>query len=607
MTQPLGVRTGIPWAISAGISAAFILFGIVCRSVNTPLPVDASRLMLIGTCGLVLSLTMLVRHGVRTAWSDDEALILALAALTGGVWFLFLGQLYRVACLLALPVDLLSYSESGFINDILRMELGLPIYAPPLENQSTVYTPGSQILTRWIGSLFGNPLEVTTLRTAQFMYVVLGVVAATAAADRLARVVAPTRYREPWLWMAWWAPTLFMVAIEPRFNAYTPSLNSDGLALCLSMVALLLMAQHALAPRTWHLVAMAVLPSVGFFVKQNLLAWAGVFTLYLFIAGLGLRKSSVFGVLAGLSGLCAVATAYWLWGSDFWFWAFTSFGPKTISLPRSLQHLLEAGAYAALGLSAGGMLLRRPLAAAELRALGIWIAWLSLLVLQAYTSGFAWAVNHLGSAVLIASVWFMVMTVYAWPRRTEFPQLWRFWAIQGTAIAVTLGILGGLGFPREPTNPVPSDFERYVAAIEREFANQNASRILMDYGSWPYAERRVLMKDRGFATHVHLEPNQPIAHQMLVDTIDRIRRGAYDKILVRGLDSGHSSYDFQNRGSGIREAIHEQYREVRRIPAVEGVDMWWPKHMLDEIQVFERRNSAPPHMSISNSGQAGGP
>lgn len=45
--------------------------------------------------------------------------------------------------------------------------------------------------------------------------------------------------------------------------------------------------------------------------------------------------------------------------------------------------------------------------------------------------------------------------------------------------------------------------------------------------------------------------------------------------------------DFLNRGSGMREAIHRHYREVRRIPGVR-VNVWWPRHMLDEIQVFER-------------------
>jgi hypothetical protein len=583
-------RPAASTATIAGISGAVALFGIACATTGATLPVDRTWLVRLGGCGLVVPLAVDIWRTVRANRVWDAAGLLTSTALVGGVWFMGLVFAYRVACLLAVPVDLVSYSEAGFVNDILRRSLGLPIYAPPLENQSTVYTPGSPILTAWMAGLFTDPLDIRTLRTVQFGYVILAVAAAIAAADRLARLIAPDRYRGPWRWMSWWVPMFFLVAVDPLFNPYTPSLNSDGLALCVSMIAFLLMTQHALAPRGWHLVAMAVLPAAGFFVKQNLLSWIGLFGMYLLVAGV-LRFRTWFVVMAaaGLLGLGAIAAAYWLWGPDFWFWAFTSYSPKTISLPRSGQHLLAAGSYLALGLVAGWILLGRPLDVVNRRAMAVWVIWLAHLVLHAYTSGFAWALNHLGPSVVMAAAWFAVTAVCLWPRENQFRETWRFAVGQGLAAGLVLGVVGGLGFAREPRSPVPPDLSRYVADIEAEFAGADPSRVLMDHGSWIYAQRQIVMKDRGYATHVHLEPNQPITHAMLAGTIQRIRQGAYDKILVRELDAGKSSYDFLNRGSGLREAIHQHYAEVRRIPAVAGVREWWPPHMLDEIQVFERR------------------
>lgn len=572
---------------TAGVGAAFALFGLVCRSIGTPLPVNSLHLV---AAGAVISIGLIGALIAGVSW-ERAGTALTMSALIGGVWFLALGVAYHVACLLALRVDLLSYSESGFLNDILRMESGLPIYASPLENQSTVYTPGSQILTAWIAGWFGHSLDVVTLRSTQFAYVILAAVFATAAADRLARIILRDRYDHPSLWLAWWAPMFFMVATEPRFNAYTTSLNSDGLALCLSMAGFLLMAQHALAPRAWHLLAMSLLPAAGFFVKQNLLAWAGVFGLYLFAGAAGLRRSAIVAGAGAVLGIGAMALAFGLWGQDFWFWAFESYAPKTVSVARALQHLLEAGGYLALGLAAGWIVAGSEPHIVERRVVGVWIAWLALFLLQVYTSGFAWALNHLGPSVLMSSVWFALAIAWFWLRQEKVADAWRLVAARGIAAAVVIGMLGGFGFAREPRSPVPDDAYRYFAEIESEFANGETSRILMDYGTWVYAKQRVVMKDRGFATHVHLEPNQSISHHLLADTVRRISSGAYDKILVRELDTGRSSYDFLNRGTGIREAIHERYSEVRRIRAVEGVRQWWPRHMLDEIQVFVRKET----------------
>jgi hypothetical protein len=54
---------------------------------------------------------------------------------------------YALAAYVPIPVDLLSFSESPFVNDILKFRLGAPIYTPPEDANSYPYTPGTQLLT----------------------------------------------------------------------------------------------------------------------------------------------------------------------------------------------------------------------------------------------------------------------------------------------------------------------------------------------------------------------------------------------------------------------------------------------------------------------------
>ncbi|MCI0591219.1 MAG: hypothetical protein L0Y67_06415 [Gammaproteobacteria bacterium] len=136
-------------------------------------------------------------------------------------------------------------------------------------------------------------------------------------------------------------------------------------------------------------------------------------------------------------------------------------------------------------------------------------------------------------------------------------------------------LFGALGFVWEPLHPVPPDFFRYVANIEKEFQGLAPEKVLMDYGTWVYLRENILIKDRGVAVAVHVGKNQvQINHAMLAATIKRIKEKTYDKILARELDTGNSAYDFQDRGSGVKAAILENYHEVRRIPGVQGIERW---------------------------------
>jgi hypothetical protein len=170
-------------------------------------------------------------------------------------------------------------------------------------------------------------------------------------------------------------------------------------------------------------------------------------------------------------------------------------------------------------------------------------------------------------------------------------------------------LFGALGLVREPRNPIPPDFFRYVADIEEEFQGADPEKVLLDTGTWIYLRENILMKDRSAPVSLHVGMNQPEINQgMLEATIKRIEQKTYHKILARQLDTGQSWYDFQDRGSGVKRAILENYNEVGRIPGVQGIEQWWPNHLVADILVFVPKQetdalSASPEVTDSSEGR----
>jgi hypothetical protein len=113
----------------------------------------------------------------------------------------------------------------------------------------------------------------------------------------------------------------------------------------------------------------------------------------------------------------------------------------------------------------------------------------------------------------------------------------------------------------------------------------------MDTGNWIYLREKTLMKDRSETVGIWVGKNQQIDHAYLADTIKRINEKRYDKILARQLDTELSWYDFQDRGSGVKAAILANYRQVRRVQAVQGIETWWPEHLVSDIVVLVPKGS----------------
>lgn len=587
VTKPINLGTRLYLIVFiTSIALTLIGFMIFSRMVGSVLPAWYNWL----TIAFLVAAPIIVLPSWKLIRSTEITQLLSVAGISllliAGI-LLAMTTAYQMIAYIRLPVDLLSFAESPFLNQILKIRQGLPLFTPPQDNNSYPYTPGAEFLTYFISWFILRSDSIPTFRAVQFSYVILAAILATSASDNLAkRILAKHEYRMRPLWLAIWLSFLFLVATDPRFNLYTHSLHNDGLALLISVLAFWLIVRHSLIPRRWQVVLMAILPALGFLVKQSLMIWLVIFVFYLLFGAKYSWKRLMFFSFGSLICIALViGGSYLIWGEPFRYWIFEALGQKQISFLRDFKNLFDAGIYAVMGLVGGWVLVNRRDSRVPLV---LWICWLLLFGTEIYTSGFAFQRNHIGPGIVIAACWFFVALVKFWAGFTREESRWRLGISETVAISSVILVFGALGLVREPINPIPADFYRYIDSIEAEFNDLAPEKVLMDTGTWIYFSENVLMKDRSAPISVHVGSNQPdISFEMLSDSISRIENKTYDKILARQLDTGETWYDYQDRGSGVKEAILENYHIVRRIPAVQGIQNWWPVHLIEEILVLE--------------------
>jgi len=504
-----------------------------------------------------------------------------------GVTLVLLVAAYFTAELRAIlyRADMLIWSESPFVNDIIKFRSGGTLYGTPADFDSFNYTPGAPLLTWGLASLVGLGDSVPAYRVIQVLLVAI----ASAMGVRTVSLIRALRGAErPGLpWVMVWFPLLFLAATNGLTNQFTHLLHNDALGLLICAASFLVLAEYAVRPRTWLLVAMVLLPAAGFLTKQSLGIWCVLFGAWLLFFDRPVRFWRA--VAVGGGGLALTLALYAggraIWGADFQYWVIEGLGKHEVSPLRSIQHALDGWMFWAVGLWAGLLLLRgerlRPL-------LGLWLVWGLLFAVETYTSGIAWMLNHMGPGSFLAVVWLAAALPSVWPtaRPAEGPT-WLAWLRAGAFTVLAVFALNGLSAVRVPSTSLPRDADRYVSEIEREFEGMSPATVLLDNGSWQYIRAGVVQKDR----------SSPAAEAGWTGTadftrfFDRIRTHYYDRILVRELHGEEFMYDYGSweKRSGARDSLLRYYREVRVIPEVAGYD----RVSLRSINVLEPVSSKP--------------
>jgi hypothetical protein len=500
---------------------------------------------------------------------------------------------FQASFYILFPADIFIWSESDFVNDILKFRQGYPIFTAEVNNESFTYVPGAQLVTYFLAWLAGHPVSVSAYRAIQLFYTALAAVAAFFCCRRLLETARPDGQKasDSPLWGAVWLTGLFLIATNGLTNPFNHLLHNDALAQLFTVTAYWLLLEYETKRNKKLLWLMAIVPAAGFWIKQSLIIWAFFYLAYLavFVRPRSIQRVFWFGLAAGGFLLASVAAGYWLWQDNFIYWVFTVLGAHGVSPLRSFRHLLTIWPYFAAGLLGGAVLLQ---ASGFKKLFGLWFIWLALISVETYTSGVAWMINHIGPGCLIAGVWFWAGTAAVWNRfqgSTIKNATAAEWFRAGAAAVLVLLLFSGFGVVRVPVRPFDfQDAERYIGEIENEFTGEMPEKVLLDLGSWVYLPNGVIMKDRAPA----------IGERGYSQTGDfsgilrRIEEKNYSKILVRNLHSPDFWYDHEmwNRPSGIRQALLENYREAGRIDAVKGFEPNMLPYGLSQISILVPRS-----------------
>ncbi len=561
-----GSRVGFPiWTSLVTGAAGSAVCSWLVWVVNHAFPGQPERVcLLVGAlCGLTIAGCIAFDwfRARRLEAERSGRLVLAAAA----IWLVGV-CLYCLSFYVAFPADILCWSESDFVNDIIKFRMSHPLYTAQAENESFVYPPGSQIITYLLASAFGKGASVPAYRWVQLSFTILAACFGLHCASALRSQAGKTdpRSSPDVTWGIFGFAALFLIATNPTTNHFIVLLHNDALSQLVTVLAYCLLIRYAITRNHRLLVAMAILPAAGLLIKQSLVIWVLFYAMQvLLFSGAGSVRRALLLVAASISLVAATFGAcYFAWGEHFVYWMFTVLSRHTVSPIRSFQHVVAVWPFFAAGLFGGWVLIRNR---ANSVLLGPWLVWLILIGAETYTSGIAWMLNHIGPGSLIAGAWFVAGLSRIWPSLTRGIG---FAGVLRSAL-VTAGVLlvfAGFDTVRAPVPPVSQSSLDYVKRIEVEASKGDPATVLIDAGSWMYLPRGIVMKDRApsIGERGYSETGDFSAF------IRRLQNRQYSRILVRNFNEPDFWYDHSmwSTPSGIKKVLLENYEVVATIPGV---------------------------------------
>lgn len=534
------------------------------------------QILIGGLVGLVLLATFVfARHEQSLRPPPTGMAIILLTVIAVGLVGL---HFVRIRPFLVLPYDLACWSEPMFVLDILKLRTGTEFYLAPEASNSNVYMPTAPVVTYGLAWVLGQPTSIVAYRWIQQFFLLLTALLAALSAWNLLQLADPDRAQKPTrLWLPLFAAISFLLAVNPETNAFNIYLHNDPFALLVSTTAFWTLTQYARTQRPswlWTLVAIA---PMAFLVKQYLAIWAVAFLLYLWLTdSVPLRRIIWLGAAMFGGFFALVLAGRLLWGEPFRYWVFEVMGSHILSFEQITGRFADAAWLVALGTLGGWVLLREP---SRKALLAIWVGWLVLVLGAVYTSGITFRPTHYGPATMVGGCFALAALARTWSgQESSAGSPASQWLRVFAGFILVLTILAGLGLTQNPEWRVSRDVERYVQEIEREFEGLPPESVLLDTGEWFYLRQTLVQKDRATSLLTHREPRFGL--------LDRIRKKQYARILAHHMRNDRFLYDL-GMERGIGKTILENYREVRRIPAVRDTSWEYAIHTLGEISVFE--------------------
>jgi hypothetical protein len=516
--------------------------------------------------------------------------------LVRGIGFLVLFNLAVLAGQLVLrcafPWDLFMWAESPFMTGLLKLDSGQPVFGPPADGNSFIYSPGLLYLTYALLKPLGLHLDI---RYCRIVIVLIGVMAggwAGWAARRALQMVAPEKRIRGFAWLG------AGIAVLVIFKNFTADATHPDNLVMLHTAGLLWLTLKAVQCRSfsWALTTMAF-AGLGVFAKQTLcVAFVGPALVFLRFKPWGTRKGLMLAVAGALASGLALAV---LWHPEFSrFYTWEVLARQKIHATRLYWMLVDLvhadrALLAVLALAALATLWRA--GATSRQYLQIWIA----LGLCSVAPGALAYAKHFGTwnNLIIHQLWLLLLVLPAlgvWLGRASLPSSSDqapFNFLVGAVL--TLFVLALL-----PTRfPADRAMQDCCAAVqERVTADIKAGRRVMVAHGTMYRLRagsREIPLDQ--ATSVVELGAAGFGGQ--INTAARIRSHYYDRLYL----PMEEWYD-----EATRAAIHQHYAVDEVIPQPKSPDRvelgrWLV--LMGECKILSPRMEVPAETSIVPAGK----
>ena len=103
------------------------------------------------------------RLTVTNRWPELTAMAFALSVAILCSLFFFDSMLPWIL----FPADVLTWSESGFVGNVIKLKVGSPLYLAPERSNSVIYTPAAPVVSYGILKFLGVAVSVPALRLIQ--------------------------------------------------------------------------------------------------------------------------------------------------------------------------------------------------------------------------------------------------------------------------------------------------------------------------------------------------------------------------------------------------------------------------------------------------------
>jgi hypothetical protein len=208
---------------------------------------------------------------------------------------------------LPFPWDLFVWPESPFMTNMLKMELGEPLFGSPADGNSFVYSPGLEYITFALLKPLGLHLDIRYCRLVNVAIGVLAGALAGLALRRAIKFVAPENRFGKFAWIG------CGVAVLVIFRNFTADVTHPDNLVMLHTAGVFLLTLWAWREKRFGIAMLAMLfAGGGVFAKQILaLAFLGPALVFARFNPWGWRKWLILVIAGALSAVAALIVIGW--------------------------------------------------------------------------------------------------------------------------------------------------------------------------------------------------------------------------------------------------------------------------------------------------------